>query len=113
LGDNVPVKKLNEELKMANWKRTLDLVSIFRSAESEIITASQASALVANQISKLNPIGLDFIDDTLVDIEEEFITLSKDENFTFDDFDEVMGSLYDWADIPIDTKTKNCWVKTF
>ena len=95
---------------MANWKYRLELANEWQQAKTSKLTPKHLGSLVAQKARKLTA-----IDPVLWSIAAEFEKLSEDA--TFDDFDDVLEQLYDWADQPLPPyglwpRNKMCWVAT-
>lgn len=102
---------------MAQWQNKLDLTDIWDSVDEGKMTIQELSAEVAKRLKALS---LTDIDDDLKDerdeIVDEFIGVAEDDCADLQDFNNVMFSLYEWADTPLDNKfngKKICWVATF
>lgn len=79
---------------MAKWKATLDIREDWQAAEREQISVQ---VLCERLIPKLEDIGRK-LNDNLSDFITELQEIVDDPNAEFDDFDEVLEDLYDWAD---------------
>lgn len=99
---------------MTNWQRTLNIADVWAQAEDREITPKQLAHAIADRLEGLKPLNNLILENEKQDIVEEFRGFVGEE--TFDDLDDVMEMLYDWADTPLDNKfngKKVCWVKTF
>lgn len=85
---------------MPNWKHTLDIVDLWKQADEETITPQLFCQELMN---KLHPFDgpLEGTDDIVAELNDVVLT----DTATFDDVDEVLESLYDWADM------HRVWVK--
>lgn len=97
---------------MANWKYRLELADEWMQAKDGTISPKDLGALVAKKAHKL-PIFSS--DEELQDITAQFEELPG--AATFDDFDDVLVQLYDWADQAVPPRdpwplNKMCWVAT-
>ncbi|KVR21744.1 hypothetical protein WK13_34975 [Burkholderia ubonensis] len=110
---------------MAEWQRTLNLTPNFEECEKDDPEQVRALAKhVAAKLRALTPFGTpeapNFLDAHRDSIAEEFEALAEDEGADADDFDNVLGRLYDWGDAPVGpagqsffNQKKACWIKTF
>lgn len=105
---------------MTKWVRTLVLDDIWK--EHEYLGAKEMAKLVAVRLEALEEFGSSILDNQKKKLIKQFHRLSKKENASFDDFDNVMDHLYDWADTYIGSwrergneyeLCKACWIKTF
>lgn len=78
---------------MANWQSKIDVKDIWKAAQAGKLTAQEVGQKMAAKLKKLPP-GLK--DRDLRDIQEDFEALGGQD--TFDDLDNVLDRLYDWAD---------------
>ena len=84
---------------MNKWQYTIDVSDLWAKAKDEEITAAQLGhQLSAGLRERKIPVP--------VSVWSDFDTLET--GATFDDFDEPLERLYDWAD-----KRKRLWIKTF
>ena len=97
---------------MANWQRKLALKDVWESEDVHLV-----AKMIAKRLREMKPFGDDYdLDDEKDELADEFEGLSEDKSADTNDFDNVMSSLYDWADTPLDDNwppKKACWVETF
>jgi len=101
---------------MAQWQRKLKLKDVWNDVDDGKMTVQELAGIVANRLEKLKDFGDEDVDFEKQDIVDEFKGLSEDPGADLNDFNNVMCSLYDWADIPLDNEwpgKKVCWVETF
>ena len=103
---------------MARWQRTLKLQPEWDKAAEDEITVNQLAGVIARRLKDLRPFGGDlaYLDEARDEIVDEFDWLAKDADAGTDDFDNIMESLYDWADTRLDDDwngKKVCWVDRF
>ena len=89
---------------MAQWRRKLKLKDVWNGIGDGKMTPQKLASVVANRLKKLKDFGDEDIDFEKQDIVDEFEGLSEDPEADFDDFDNVMYSLYNWADTPLDNE---------
>ena len=97
---------------MANWKYRLELKEDWQAAKAGEL---QPHELAQNIIAKAEKLPTYETDDALLDIMIDFDFITEES--TWDDFDDVLEQLYDWADqdVPpysIWPKNKMCWIAT-
>jgi hypothetical protein len=103
---------------MANWKYTIDIADAWKEARANKMSVQTLSKILSKEIGKLLT-KKSLVDDTeLQDIQIEFDGLSEDKESDWNDFNNVMGELYDWGDTLLVKKNfyndiKQCWIKTF
>lgn len=105
---------------MAEWQRELDLTDIWEKYNNEEMTVQQMSETIAVRLAQLRkfPKSYDFVNVDLIDLIEEFNSLSSDESLDVEEFDYQMQKLWDWGDMvlnPEDGFFKHktvCWIKT-
>lgn len=100
---------------MAQWQRTLDISEPFQAAKTGNISVQNLAGKVSSSLRELQPFDGP-LDDEKTEVIEEFARLAKLPQPSVEQFDDVMETLYDWADTPLDTHwngRKACWVKTF
>jgi hypothetical protein len=88
---------------MANWQSRIDVKDVWRAAQAGELTAQEVGQKIAAKLKGLPP-GLR--DRDLHGIQQDFETL--DEQDSFDDLDNILERLYDWADCG-----HRLWVGTF
>ena len=99
---------------MAQWQRKLRLSDVYSMGEDEE-RVPELAGIVANRLAAMKPFGIDDIDterDEIVDMFKE-VELGK---LGFDEFNESMERLYDWADQKLDgdwNGKKVAWIETF
>jgi hypothetical protein len=81
------------------WLNTIDLIEEWKQAKAREITPCELGQKVARKLKDSNIYGIP------VNIRLDFAGLPEDA--TFDDFDEVLSDLYDWADYA------RIWIATF
>lgn len=92
---------------MANWRLKIDLSSVWPTEDPKLITAE-----IARQLDALD-LSFDETNAELAkDLAREFRELGEQEDPDVEDFDDLMQSLYDWADSRVDRREKLCWVAT-
>ena len=87
------------------WHYTLDIKNIQNAGKEGRITPYQWTIEVAKEIRKQLPFLLENdaeLDDIIWDFENIY-----DEDSTFDETDETLEHLYDWAD------NVRCWIRSF
>jgi len=93
---------------MANWQNKLTLTDVWGKVDSKEMTVQELGKIVASRIRNLKCYEDEV--DTLEDLAFQFANVSDVE-----DFDGLMGELYDWGDIPLDNSwngKKMCWIAT-
>jgi hypothetical protein len=73
------------------------------------------AATIAGRLRELRPFSDENIDETRINLAEEFEWLSGDPETDTEDFDALMDALYDWGDIRLDDNwngKKVCWIDT-
>ena len=100
---------------MANWKYRLELKEDWAAAKDGALQPHELAQRIAE---KARALSIYEADDELQGIVTDFQYVSEDSKATFDDFDDVMELLYNWADqdVPpysIWPKNKMCWIATF
>ena len=94
---------------MAKWMHVLRLSDLAQSARDRQITPMQYAEGVTNRLKWLLPsIQQDYAQE-LEDIIDNFECFSSDD---WDDLDNEMSLLYDWADTSLGNFRKLCWVET-
>ena len=100
---------------MAQWQNRLNLVDLWELAENKKITIPELGKKIAKRIKKLlehlRPSDK-FLRMEAEEIADDFETVTED----VEEFDGIMGRLYDWADTSLDGKVggkKVCWVRIF
>jgi septation ring formation regulator EzrA len=106
---------------MANWTHKLELKDLHDKHENGEITVEELSKEVAKRLRALcaqntPPIPVELLEEA-EDIAQEFEDLPEDT----DEYDYILGKLYDWADTPLPTgrhisfsqQPRLCWVNTF
>jgi len=88
---------------MANWQSKIDLKDTWKAAQAGELTAQEVGQKIAANLKALPP-GLR--DRDLRDIWEDFEALGEQD--TFDNLDNVLEDLYNWAD-----HDHRLWVGTF
>jgi hypothetical protein len=110
---------------MANWQTTIDLTSIWSGGDIKQLSAEISRQLKGLDLSFLDGAkvvpgsrsGLSVVNSEVLkviagELAQEFHDLSEESEPDVDDFDDLMESLYDWADHGIGDKKKICWVAT-
>lgn len=97
---------------MSNWKNKLNLKDIWKAREESNITIQELGKQVAKRIEHA-PFYKKYEDDL-----EEIVYGFKDCGEDVEEFDYVLGRLYDWGDINLLTRLgqmqrKMCWISTF
>ena len=90
---------------MGNWLYTLDIKEIQKQAKEHSITPEEYGDKIADAIKNQLPLLCENdieLDDIAFAFEHDI-----DGHSTWDDTDEILETLYDWADY------NRCWVKTF
>lgn len=102
---------------MTDWQRTLDVSEAWQQAKNDEIDVQKLAARVADKLEALMPLSDEEIEEDRLSLVSEFRELSESTDFiTIEDFDSLWDSLYDWADMSLDSHwngKKVCWVKTF
>lgn len=101
---------------MSDWQRTLNIVEPWKQATAHEITAQQLAAEIHKALAALKPFGIDHVDEDRDELLMHFDDFASETDVDFDDLDELMALLYDWADRSLDNRfggKKVCWVKTF
>jgi hypothetical protein len=80
---------------MANWKAVLHVKDVMKRAQTGSIPTDAVSKVFADELGKLPP---DLVDMELTDIIYDFKQMSEHSETTDDEFNDVLESLYDWAD---------------
>lgn len=101
---------------MAVWMRELNLLPEWSAAQDDEISPQEMAGVIAKRLRALHPFGDDMLNEQRDEIADEFEAFSEEESASVTWFDDIMGSLYDWADTKIsgeffDAK-KACWVRT-
>lgn len=100
---------------MADWQRTLDIVTIMKRRQGEEITIAEAAIQIAKKLGKLCDFGDEDVDGEKHDIVEQFNDIANGHEEE-SDFRYILGVLYDWADTKLDDSwppKKVCWIKPF
>jgi hypothetical protein len=95
---------------MSVWVRRLRIKNEWSKADAGDIEVKELADIIANKLTAFGIPG----DVELEEIIEDFKALEEDASF--DDFNEIMDRLYNWADISLDNVfggKKNCWIETF
>lgn len=98
---------------MAQWIRTLDIADAWEQAKDGEIGSKELAVIIAKKLEDFGLVNDDELDQIILEFKEY---AEYAEEGDIDEFDSIMSSLYNWADIPLDDKwngKKNCWVKTF
>jgi len=106
---------------MSNWTHKLKLKDLHSAFEAEELTAEKLGTEVATRVRTLikqntPPIPIDLIEEA-----EEIAWSFENDIGDVEDYDKVLGELYDWADTPLPCsprtpfaqQPKLCWVNTF
>jgi len=94
---------------MSKWLCRLNIADVHEAARNHEITPQQLANSIAVRLSALKcPASVEAEKDELV---VDFTEFSQGEG-DFDDFDEIMEKLYDWADTSLSFSVKVCWVNT-
>lgn len=100
---------------MAHWKHTLDISDVWASAQAGNTNPQGFARAVWEKLRRLHVDDED-LDHEREELEDEFSELAFDTGTTFDDTDDAMSRLYDWADTKLSGEffgaVKLCWVKT-
>lgn len=103
---------------MANWQRKLDIKDVWKKAKNDEITLQELSKIMVERLRALESYPYKDIEEEKNDIMEDLEAVYMDENAKQDEFNEVMGRLYDWGDtlLPTDqpgvVSKKVCWIAT-
>ena len=114
---------------MADWQTKIDLKNVWPDGDDDPDIPA-----IAGEISRqLKALDLSFLDGAKItpgkrsgprmcdadvlkqmasELAQEFEDLSKEADPDADDFDDLMESLYDWADHGVGGRKKICWVST-
>jgi len=101
---------------MANWQRKLKLKDVWPKAKAQTITPQELAFTIAERLGKLLAIGHKIVDQRKADLISDLEDFAQDVDAGWDDIDDLLVELYDWADIELDDKwptVKVCWVETF
>lgn len=97
---------------MAHWKHTLDVKDIWLQAEEKTISIPDFSREMAKRLAALNIHNDEELDNVIAEFEE----LITDSSYSWDDVDDALFSLYEWADSITDPLSwpphRKCWVST-
>jgi hypothetical protein len=91
---------------MAQWRKVLHIASEWKQAKEHEITIQQLAKSIADKLKEFDP---DSMDDDIQYFIESFNSISNSSNndgSEIETFDEVMESLYNWADM------NSCWIET-
>lgn len=102
---------------MADWQRKIDLAGLHRDYRDGKITVQRLAADVASAVRASRHFGgdLSHVDDARDEIADAFEALSEDAMANIDDYDAILGDLYDWGDARLDSKwngKKVAWINT-
>lgn len=97
---------------MAKWVNRLELKDLWEKHNKEELTTEQVAKEIAKRIRRLS--CYKEYEDELENIAIDFEFCSND----VEEFDNILSTLYDWADTPLPTlpgqmQRKMCWVATF
>lgn len=98
---------------MAQWQRKLELADVYRIGDDEE-KVPELAGIIATRLLALAPFGIDDIDEERAEIVNMFKEVES-EKLGFDEFNDAMENLYNWADQPLDDNwngKKVCWVNT-
>jgi hypothetical protein len=103
------------ERKVANWQRHLKLGPEFRLARDGALPIWELARVTAARLKALAPID-DNLDAEREELVFDFECIASDrDDASREEFDDLMGRLYDWADTPLDhawNGKKCCWIDT-
>jgi len=108
---------------MANWQTTINFSSFWDDEDMPIQDKGKAAAKILHKkVEELKSHPL-FDEDALNELENladefELINDEYDAYSGVDEFDNILDSLYDWGDYPLDDNwgihaKKRAWIKTF
>jgi len=98
---------------MARWLGTLDISKVWKSEDPRLISAEIAKRLRLMLLySFLEGENNRLLKAVAEEIVEEFQSASETEGLDVEDFDDLMQTLYDWADSDLGSGKKLCWIKT-
>lgn len=100
---------------MARWVTTIDLSDVWGQAADGRMAIANLAKVVADRLAGLVlppiiPVALAVERDSIAD---EFAALSQDEHAAAEEFDDILGRLYDWGDTALDKNwngKKVCWI---
>ena len=103
---------------MADWQRSLDLSDIWNKFKGDERNqpVEKLAGIIADRLEKLEPFGIDHVDGERDQLVEELRGFSQGQDDDRNEFDWIMGALYDWADRSLDGRfggKKVCWINTF
>ena len=85
---------------MAKWKYVLDVSDLWEKGKARTISPQELGAGLADRLGELDQ------DNDLLQIRRELWDLTDES--TYDDFDDILEKLYDWAD-----ENHKLWLQTF
>jgi hypothetical protein len=94
---------------MAKWYYRLELIDLWK--QHKELGPQKLAQEVAKSLDAL-VIDNEYHETQKKTLVREFLLFSKDNSVDFDDFDEVLEELYQWAD-QLYEQGRLCWVKTF
>lgn len=100
---------------MANWQRHIYLNPEWEQAQEGEISTRELATVVSKRLKALTPFKDEYVEQSRLDLVDEFEAAAEDADLTVDDFDYLMNELYDWGDIRLDGNwngKKVCWIDT-
>lgn len=103
---------------MADWQYKLELKDLWQAHDNEEITIHELAKAVANKANILQEEIERRFPDEAAELENDIIPLFEEvaelvDEMDFEDFDNALHSLYDWADTHLGKGRKLCRIETF
>lgn len=102
---------------MAEWFQTLDITKAWKQATEGSISYADLSEVIAGKLNDLPDIADEAIDSGKNALITSFEAAGHEEDLTANQLDEILAQLYDWADLPVQTRAgvasrrvRCCWV---
>lgn len=100
---------------MADWQRRIRLNLEWEQAKEGEISTQELAAAISKRLKALTPFKDEYVEQSRLDLVDEFESAAEDADLTVDNFDYLMSELYDWGDMRLDDTwngKKVCWIDT-
>ena len=99
---------------MSKWQRKLDISDVWDKSNNGEIPVYELCHAIAERLKALKALDDENLEEEKVEIIEAFNSLFEEECDDFDEFNDVMRELYDWADTKLDFDFGGkavCWIE--
>ena len=96
---------------MVKARRKLELGWIFKKYDNGEIFLTEMARMISDLLDKMEPLGHKKIDDLKTQLMWNFSSMAGHRKLTHEDFEEVMGRLYGWAEIHIEYDEVVCKIE--